>query len=513
MSYFSFCFISLFLSNSGYYESEKKVITFVKIIGSVVDGPIYDAKLFIYDMDNNLLGEATTSSKDGKIGDYSLSINNLPEQYIVKVVGGKDTGPDGEINDNDEESFEMSSVGSKSNPITFISPATTLIANLVAEGKTVDDAKKAISKALGISEDIDLTTTNPKTDDIANQAGNFVAQVMKAIPSSDRIQSLKSIAKQFCESVEDNKTIAILNGVDIQIKSLNLSEIADDIQSNKPESITQSKIAKLQKTQSLLNDKIAFTITAMKPVSSQTVEEKKEAMTSYQALQGLSSEIEDSEIEDVDVDFLRVFSNKLEDGYKNILMKDTQESISIENIKENTEKQILDDAAAKKLAEEQAAAEKLKEPLPIKKTGQTTSYLADDDGDYQTGISPHYTRDDSTEIVEDYITNLMWQDNIKVRTVKKEWQYAETYCSNLILGGYDDWYLPSRKELVSIVDYGSYDPSLGSIFKNFTSRYYWSSTKNARYSSSIWGVYFYDGRSHGYDKAGALYVRCVRAGQ
>ena len=108
----------------------------------------------------------------------------------------------------------------------------------------------------------------------------------------------------------------------------------------------------------------------------------------------------------------------------------------------------------------------------------------------------------------------MWQDNIEVKTVKRVREDAKTYCSNLILGGYDDWYLPSRKELVSIVDYGSYNPALNSTFKNFTSSHYWSSTTFARYSSSVWNVHFGNGYLNRYHiEAPEFYVRCVRAGK
>jgi len=50
----------------------------------------------------------------------------------------------------------------------------------------------------------------------------------------------------------------------------------------------------------------------------------------------------------------------------------------------------------------------------LKKTGQTTSYTAYDDGYYQTGVTPSYTRDDTNDIVTDNLTGLMWQDDTLV---------------------------------------------------------------------------------------------------
>lgn len=49
--------------------------------------------------------------------------------------------------------------------------------------------------------------------------------------------------------------------------------------------------------------------------------------------------------------------------------------------------------------------------LKLKKTGQTVSYYANDDGDYQKGITPSYSRDDAKEVVTDNVTGLMWQDD------------------------------------------------------------------------------------------------------
>ncbi len=63
-----------------------------------------------------------------------------------------------------------------------------------------------------------------------------------------------------------------------------------------------------------------------------------------------------------------------------------------------------------------------------KKTGQTKSYDTDgnevtdgsikDDGFYQKGVDPSYTRDDVKEIVIDHITGLQWQDDAEANSTK-----------------------------------------------------------------------------------------------
>ncbi len=163
---------------------------------------------------------------------------------------------------------------------------------------------------------------------------------------------------------------------------------------------------------------------------------------------------------------------------------------------------------------------------PLPKTGQTTTYHNNDDGDYQKGATRSYTRDDVNEIVTDNVTNLMWQDN---ESVQKKWvtqvnydagnysdtsgDTATTYCTNLALGGHNDWRLPTIEELVYITDKGRVNPAIDPEFENVSSSVYWSSTTNVDYTGAAWDVYFnYGGDNHDY-KHNAAYVRCVRDGQ
>jgi len=129
---------------------------------------------------------------------------------------------------------------------------------------------------------------------------------------------------------------------------------------------------------------------------------------------------------------------------------------------------------------------------------------------FTSGVSADFTRDDNTKIVTDNETGLQWQDNEKVR---KRWKEAINYCEALTLGTYDDWRLPNRNELNSIVDDTKYNPSISPVFQSFASRNYWSSTIFANASSTAWIVYFYNGDQLNSTKSFSYYVRCVRAGQ
>jgi hypothetical protein len=64
----------------------------------------------------------------------------------------------------------------------------------------------------------------------------------------------------------------------------------------------------------------------------------------------------------------------------------------------------------------------------------------------------HFVRDNKRGIVKDTATNLMWQDTPDVVNARFQWGGAVKYCSELRLGGYRDWRLPTVTELLTLVD-------------------------------------------------------------
>lgn len=82
------------------------------------------------------------------------------------------------------------------------------------------------------------------------------------------------------------------------------------------------------------------------------------------------------------------------------------------------------------------------------------------------------------------------------------------------LCGHSDWRLPSRKELLSIVDSGRYSPSIDpDYFPNTPSLNFWSASPYASNSSSAWSVAFGSGNPYGYGHTSILRARAVRGGQ
>jgi len=126
-----------------------------------------------------------------------------------------------------------------------------------------------------------------------------------------------------------------------------------------------------------------------------------------------------------------------------------------------------------------------------------------------------FTRD-SSGVVADNATGLAWQDDYgdNAEVIKKStWQEVLVYCEELSLGGKNDWRLPNKNELFSIVDMSKYSPVISSIFTNVTPNRYWSSTSAVSDPSAAWIVSFENGYVSWYNKTDDYSVRCVRGGQ
>ncbi len=77
--------------------------------------------------------------------------------------------------------------------------------------------------------------------------------------------------------------------------------------------------------------------------------------------------------------------------------------------------------------------------------------------------------------------------------------------------GFSDWRLPNKNELVSIVEYGCWNPAINrQVFPNTPPSLYWSSSPETVYIA--WYVGFSTGYAN-YNNYGNFHVRLVRAGQ
>ncbi len=163
-----------------------------------------------------------------------------------------------------------------------------------------------------------------------------------------------------------------------------------------------------------------------------------------------------------------------------------------------------------------------------------------------TGNAPSYT-DNGDGTITDNVTGLIWQkspdtngDGNITAADKIAYNKAAAYCDNLSFAGYDDWQLPTIKQLYSLIIFSGVDPSgyestdtSGLIpfidTDHFDFAYGDTSAReriiDSQYASSnfyvgngeqfIFGVNFADGRIkgygillHGQDKT--LFVSCIR---
>jgi len=189
---------------------------------------------------------------------------------------------------------------------------------------------------------------------------------------------------------------------------------------------------------------------------------------------------------------------------------------------------------------------------PVPKTGQTNCYdvssnaqepcAAEHNGQdaYEDkGVSwpsPRFT-DDSTGVITDTLTGLVWLANANCAVGVATWANALSYanalydgCSNCFNGHGDcglsdgsiagDWRLPNVRELHSLIDFSQDNPALpigyGTYFTGVQqSSYYWSSTTNASVTTVAWYVYLGYGSVDGGGKTNnnSYYVWPVRGGQ
>jgi len=165
-------------------------------------------------------------------------------------------------------------------------------------------------------------------------------------------------------------------------------------------------------------------------------------------------------------------------------------------------------------------------PATVPNTGQTTSYRTGDDGDLETGVAwpdPRFT-DLTAGTVKDNLTGLEWVQaphSLSGNAGSTNWDSAIDFCNNLAYAGHSDWRLPSRKELMSLVDYGRGYPALptghpfAGVHSGLEDSYYWSGTSYAAESADhAWFVaMYYGGVLYYYSKIDYCYVWPVRGGQ
>ena len=122
--------------------------------------------------------------------------------------------------------------------------------------------------------------------------------------------------------------------------------------------------------------------------------------------------------------------------------------------------------------------------------------------------------DEKTGIIYDPLTGLMWSQK---ETDALDWDAATKACSDSRLGGFTDWRMPTRHELLTILDLERFKPCLPPIFET-AGEYLWTATetpyskseKRAGSSRSFFYVLMYGGSVFSGYAAFQLRARPVR---
>ena len=180
---------------------------------------------------------------------------------------------------------------------------------------------------------------------------------------------------------------------------------------------------------------------------------------------------------------------------------------------------------------------------PPLRTGQNTCYNSSgsvitcpgtgQDGELQKGAARSFT-DNGDGTVTDNSTSLMWEklsDDGTIHDKDDTYDWDGAFASKVAtlnsgsFAGHNDWRVPNRFELETLVNLGALSPATFSAFNTgcapactvtscscTQSNGYWSSTTYQYYPSSAWYVYFYDGLTFADYKTGGGFVRVVRGG-
>lgn len=113
----------------------------------------------------------------------------------------------------------------------------------------------------------------------------------------------------------------------------------------------------------------------------------------------------------------------------------------------------------------------------------------------------------AAEVVVDEVTHLTWQRAPREGSLSR--LEAERYCDQLVLAERSDWRLPTRLELVSLVDF-TVRPSIdAAAFPNTPADWFWSASYLALNDASAWAIDYSKGSAFVRAIESPAQVRCV----
>jgi hypothetical protein len=135
-----------------------------------------------------------------------------------------------------------------------------------------------------------------------------------------------------------------------------------------------------------------------------------------------------------------------------------------------------------------------------------------------SGLPHTQSYDHDGDLVLDEVTGLSWQRSVDRGPGEMGgfiWEEAQDHCDELVQDGHDDFRLPTRLELVTLVDFTMLDPAIDAeAFPETTSEAYWTASPVATDPEQAFYVNFFFGYTSTNFRVYEQFVRCVRtAGQ
>ncbi len=133
--------------------------------------------------------------------------------------------------------------------------------------------------------------------------------------------------------------------------------------------------------------------------------------------------------------------------------------------------------------------------------------------------NPLPDKTDSWTMIRDNVTGLIWENKTNdsgINDKDKRFNWADAtdvFVARLNtdqFGGYSDWRIPTKKELINLIDYGRYSPALPNVFSYVALDNYWSATNNVCRPYHAWHVGFRYGIDNSSKKSMYLHVLAVR---
>ena len=114
------------------------------------------------------------------------------------------------------------------------------------------------------------------------------------------------------------------------------------------------------------------------------------------------------------------------------------------------------------------------------------------------------------DVVYDSTTSLLWQDASINKKAVVTYTEAKNYCKFLQIDKYENFRLPTLKELQTLINYKNYKPAILDGFNFVESTTYWTTTPFADSDDEYWIIDFEKGARNAKSMYYDRHFRCVQ---